>query len=87
MKDTVVPSNLYWDKKATVKIDNVKTEWVDMERGVRQGRDRDKTFPDIFSFYGQRCMEELQNVDGIKFREETTPYGMQMIFHCLLTHK
>lgn len=62
-KDIRLISNLYWDQKAAVKIDNVKTEWVEIRRGVRQGC---VLSPDLFSLYGQKCMEELEDMDGIK---------------------
>lgn len=61
-KDIRLLSNLYWDQKAAVKVDNVKTEWVDIRRGVRQGC---VLSPDLFSLYGQKCMEEMENMDGI----------------------
>ena len=62
-KDIRLLSNLYWDQKSAVKIEDVKTEWVDIRRGVRQ---ECVLSPDLFSLYGQKCMEELEDMDGIK---------------------
>lgn len=49
--------------KAAAKSDDVKTEWVEIRGGVRQGG---VLSPDPFSVYGRRCVEELECMGGIK---------------------
>ena len=61
-KDVRLISNLYWDQKAAVEIENERTSWVEIKRGIRQGC---VLSPDMFSLYGQRCMEELEEMEGI----------------------
>lgn len=62
-KDIRVLKNLYWDQKAAVKIGNGKTNWIEIRRGVRQGC---VLSPALFSLYGQKCMEEIEELEGIR---------------------
>ena len=62
-KDIRLIVNLYWEQKAAVRIDNEKTEWVKIERGVRQGC---VLSPDIFSLYSQRVMDEIEELEGVR---------------------
>ena len=62
-KDIRLIVNLYWDQKAAVRIENEKTEWVKIERGVRQGC---VLSPDIFSLYSQKVINEIEELEGVR---------------------
>ena len=62
-KDIRLIVNLYWDQRAAVRVDNEKTEWVPIKRGVRQGC---VLSPDIFSLYGQKVIEETEELEGVR---------------------
>ena len=62
-KDIRMIVNLYWDQRAAVRVNNEKTEWVRIERGVRQGC---VLSPDIFSLYSQKVMEEIEELEGVR---------------------
>lgn len=61
-KDIRLIANLYWNEKAAVKVGEMKSEWVNIRRGVRQGC---VLSPDI-SLYGQKCMESLIELEGVR---------------------
>ena len=60
--DLRVFTNLYWGQKAVVKIGEDRSEWTEIQRGVRQGC---VLSPDLFSLYSQAVMDELRNMEGI----------------------
>ena len=62
-KDLRVIRNLYWNQKATVKIGEKETEWIEIRKGVRKGC---ILSPDLFSLYSQRVMDELEGLEGVK---------------------
>ena len=62
-KDVRLIANLYWDQRAAVRINSEKTEWVPIERGVRQGC---VLAPDVFSLYSQKVMEEIEELEGVR---------------------
>ena len=49
-KDTRLVSNLYWNQKAAVRIEDEITDWTEMRDGVRQGW---VLSPDLFSLYSK----------------------------------
>ena len=62
-KDIRLIRNLYWDQKATVKIDNHLSKWIQICRGVRQGC---VLSPDLFALYGENIMKALEDLVGVK---------------------
>ena len=61
-KDTRLFSNLYWNQKAAVRIENEVTGWIEIKRGVRQGCLLSR---DLFSLYSQIAMNALEDLEGI----------------------
>ena len=61
-KDIRLITNLYWKQIATVNIDNNKTEWFEVKRGVRQGC---VLSPDAFGLYGEIIMRSIADAPGI----------------------
>ena len=62
-RDARMIAKLYWEQRAVVKVENERSDWVDIERGVRQGC---VLSPDLFSMYTQIVMEELAEVEGVR---------------------
>ena len=62
-KDIRMITNLYWDQRATVQVGDQKTNWIQIKKGVRQGC---PLSADLFSLYGQRVVDELKDIEGIK---------------------
>ena len=60
--DLRVMTNLYWGQRAVVKIGDDKSDWVKIERGVRQGC---VLSPDLFSLYSQAVMDEMEDLEGV----------------------
>ena len=56
-------TNLYWEQKAVVKIGDDRSDWIKIEKGVRQ---RCVLSPDLFSLYSQLVMDEMEQLDGSK---------------------
>ena len=62
-KDLRLITNLYWEQKAIIEIENNKSNWFEIKRGVRQGC---VGSPDLFSFYGENIMREIEEMEGLK---------------------
>ena len=77
-KDLRLLRNLYWNQQAAIDIDQRKTEWKTIKRGVRQGC---VASPILFSYYGElilRCIQELEgikiggvNINNIRYADDT----------------
>ena len=77
-KDIRLIKNLYWNQKASFKIEEEFSDWVEVKRGVRQGC---VMSPDLFSLYGEFIMRETevvcgvrvggQNVNNIRYADDT----------------
>ena len=70
-KDIRVIRSLNWNQKATVQIVDNKTEWIEIKNGVRQGC---ILFPDLFSLYSQRVMDEMGDLRGVKIGGRNVNY-------------
>lgn len=85
--------NLYWEQTAAVRVDNELSEWMKIERGVRQGC---VLSPDLFSLYGEIILREIKdipgiavnghNVNNIRYADDTvliseTEIGLQQLLH------
>lgn len=66
--DIRVMTNLYWGQRAVVRIENDKSDWIKIERGVRQGC---VLSPDLFSLYSQAVMDEMADLEGIRYADDT----------------
>ena len=62
-KDLQLLTNLYWNQRAAVDINQNKTEWKLIKRGVRQGC---PVSPILFSFYGEIIMRSISDMEGLK---------------------
>ena len=62
-RDIRVMAQLYWQQKAVVRIGEDSSEWINIEKGVRQGC---VLSPDLFSLYTQIVMDELAEYEGVK---------------------
>lgn len=56
-------AQLYWQQRVVVRVGGDTSESVNIEHGVRQGC---LLFPDIFSKFTQRVIEELKDMDVVK---------------------
>ena len=61
--DVRLLTNFYWEQKAVIKIGDDRSNWIKIEKGVRQGC---VLSPDLFSLYSQLVMDEMEQLDGIK---------------------
>ena len=60
-KDMRIIRNLYYQQKAAVKVGNELTEFVDINRGVRQ---ECVLSPDLFALYGEIILRAIETMDG-----------------------
>ena len=62
--DLRVLTNLYWGQRAVVRIGEERSGWTEMQRWVRQGC---VLSPDLFSLYSQAVIDELENMESVRF--------------------
>lgn len=78
-KDIRIITNLYWDQLAALRIDNQITEYIKIERGVRQGC---VLSPCLFNICTEMIFREIEdrpgvcmggrNITNIRFADDTT---------------
>jgi len=54
---------LYRDQQASVKLNGIISDYVEMMRGVRQ---ECILSPDLFSFYTEMIMRHIKDLDGFR---------------------
>ena len=62
-KDLRMIKNLYWSQNAAVIVEGELSDWVEIQRGVRQGC---VLSPDLFNLYSEGALIEIRDVEGIK---------------------
>ena len=83
--DVRLLTNLYWEQKAVVKIGDDRSDWIKIEKGVRQGC---VLSPDLFSLYSQLVMDEMEQLDLIKIGgRNINNKDTQMIRYCWQTQR
>ena len=65
--DIRVMAQLYWEQRAVLRVGEEVSEWVNIERGVRQ---RCVLSSDLFSLYTQMVMEEIKEMEGVIIGEQ-----------------
>ncbi len=60
-KDIRIVRNLYWEQTAGIRIEGEISDFVKIERGVRQGC---VFSPDLFNLYSEKILRELDGVAG-----------------------
>ena len=60
-KDLRLIRNLYWEQTACMRVNNETSEYVKIERGVRQGC---VLSPDLFNLYSEKIFMELDDQQG-----------------------
>ena len=59
LADLRVLTDLYWEQKAVVRIEDDRSGWTEIQRGVRQGC---ALSPNLFAMYSQVVMDKLEDV-------------------------
>ena len=54
--------NLFWEQNAAVGVENQLSDWIEIERGNRQGF---VSSPDLFSFYSEIILREVEELHGV----------------------
>ena len=62
-KDLRLVRNLYWERKAAMKVNNDISEYINIKRGVRQGC---VLSPDLFNIYSEMILRVLEDIEGVK---------------------
>ncbi|GFO07610.1 endonuclease-reverse transcriptase [Plakobranchus ocellatus] len=62
-KDLRIIKTMYWEQTAAMRVENKTSTFQDIKRGLRQGC---VLFPDLFFFYSEIIMRNLENHPGIK---------------------
>ncbi len=60
-KDIRIIQNVYWDQTACIRIDNELSNYIKIERGVREGC---VFSPDLFNLYSEIILRELEDIRG-----------------------
>ena len=61
-KDLTIIRNLYWDRKAAMRVEGELSPFTEIERGVRQGC----VMSDLFNIYSEMVLREINDLEGIR---------------------
>jgi len=61
-KDLRIIQNLYFEQSAAIKVDDNRSEWTPIRKGVRQGC---VLSPDLFSLYSEIILRSIKEAPGI----------------------
>ena len=61
-KDLRIIQNLYYDQTAAIRVNNGLSEWIKIEKGVRQGC---VLSPDLFNLYSENILSETSDLKGV----------------------
>ena len=61
-KDLRLIQNLYYNQKAAIRINGELSDWVDIQKGVRQGC---VLSPDLFNLYSEEALSKIRMCDGV----------------------
>ena len=61
-KDLGLIRNLYDGPKAAIRINGELGEWVDMQKGARQGC---ILSPELFNLYSEEALRKIKTCDGV----------------------
>ena len=62
-KDLRMIRNLYWDQKAAIRLHGELGEWIDIQKGVRQGC---ILSPDLFNLYSENALSKIKASAGLQ---------------------
>ena len=62
-KDLRLVRNLYWEQKAAMNVNNDISEYINTNRGVRQGC---VLSPELFNIYSEMILRNLEGIEGVK---------------------
>ena len=60
--DVRLMTNLYSGQRAVVRLENDKSDWTKIKKGVRQGN---VLSPDLFLLYSQAVMNEVVDLEDV----------------------
>ncbi|KAK3773584.1 hypothetical protein RRG08_022293 [Elysia crispata] len=62
-KDLRIIKTIYWEQKAAVRVEEERSNFQNIKRGVRQGC---VLSPDLFSLYSEMIMRQIEEIEGLK---------------------
>ena len=66
-KDVRMIRNLYWEQKAAVRLHGELGDWMEIQKGVRQGC---ILSPDLFTLYSERALSKIKTKAGLQLGEK-----------------
>ena len=66
-KDMRMIKNLYWEQKAAVRLHGELGDWMEIQKGVRQGC---ILSPDLFNLYSERALSKIKTKAGLQLGEK-----------------
>ena len=66
-KDLRMIRDLYWEQKAAVRLHGELGDWMEIQKGVRQGC---IISPDLFNLYSERALSKIKTKAGLQLGEK-----------------